>query len=156
MAPNDGILCFSTMIQTHLSEEATQTEESGNSSLTDYGQIDDSSEEESVIERLSRLFSAVSFFTITKKLERKTSSNGKGNLLYFVNKAIPQRFDEIFFGHFCIEICNEFCIIFRSQDKTEEHKLPRIHYHAKLKNLHLTLSTTIWANEPPRHLTTTL
>ena len=72
MAPNDGILCFSTMIQTHLSEEATQTEESGNSSLTDYGQIDDSSEEESVIERLSRLFSAVSFFfTITKKVWRK-------------------------------------------------------------------------------------
>eukprot|EP00093_Oithona_nana_P004906 04906.XXX_102426_101393_1 [CDS] Oithona nana genome sequencing. len=58
MLPNDGILCFSTMIQTHLSEEATQTEESGSSSHTDFGQIDDSSEEESVIERLSRLFSA--------------------------------------------------------------------------------------------------
>ena len=71
MAPNDGILCFSTMIQTHLSEEATQTEESGNSSLTDYGQIDDSSEEESVIERLSRLFSAVSFFYHHKKVWRK-------------------------------------------------------------------------------------
>ena len=62
MLPNDGILCFSTMIQTHLSEEATQTEESGSSSHTDFGQIDDSSEEESVIERLSRLFSAVSVF----------------------------------------------------------------------------------------------
>ena len=64
MLPNDGIFCFSTMIQTlHLSEEATQTEESGNSTQTDYGQIDDSStEEESVIERLSRLFSVVRFF----------------------------------------------------------------------------------------------
>ena len=101
MAPNDGILCFSTMIQTHLSEEATQTEESGNSSLTDYGQIDDSSEEESVIERLSRLFSAVSFFLPSqKKFGGKNPSNGKGNLLYFVNKAIPQRFDEIFFDIF--------------------------------------------------------
>ena len=64
MLPNDGILCFSTMIQTHLSEEATQTEESGSSSHTDFGQIDDSSEEESVIERLSRLFSAVSVFVL--------------------------------------------------------------------------------------------
>ena len=112
MAPNDGILCFSTMIQTHLSEEATQTEESGNSSLTDYGQIDDSSEEESVIERLSRLFSAVSFFTITKKLERKTSSNGKGNLLYFVNKAIPQRFDEIFLDIFVLRFVMNFVLFF--------------------------------------------
>ena len=79
MAPNDGILCFSTMIQTHLSEEATQTEESGNSSLTDYGQIDDSSEEESVIERLSRLFSAVSFFLPSQKsLKEKPRQMAKG------------------------------------------------------------------------------
>ena len=68
MLPNDGIFCFSTMIQTHLSEEATQTEESGNSTQTDYGQIDDSStEEESVIERLSRLFSVVRFFFVKVK-----------------------------------------------------------------------------------------
>ena len=86
MLPNDGILCFSTMIQTHLSEEATQTEESGSSSHTDFGQIDDSSEEESVIERLSRLFSAVSvflsffvlsFLPILRRKERKNSSNQK-------------------------------------------------------------------------------
>ena len=86
MLPNDGILCFSTMIQTHLSEEATQTEESGSSSHTDFGQIDDSSEEESVIERLSRLFSAVSvflsffvlsFLPILRRKERKNSSNRK-------------------------------------------------------------------------------
>ena len=86
MLPNDGILCFSTMIQTHLSEEATQTEESGSSSHTDFGQIDDSSEEESVIERLSRLFSAVSvflsffvlsFLPILRRKERKNSSKRK-------------------------------------------------------------------------------